>query len=38
MNADTVLSASPMTGDFWTNEVANATDNAWVVRTGRVGW
>lgn len=38
MNADTVLSASPMTGDFWTNEeLANATDNAWVVRIGQGG-
>ena len=38
MNADTVLSASPMTGDFWTNEeLANAIDNAWVVRTGQGG-
>lgn len=38
MNADTLLSASPMAGDFWTAEqVANATDNAWVVSPGQGG-
>ncbi|MEI7784735.1 MAG: DUF1566 domain-containing protein [Betaproteobacteria bacterium] len=38
MNADTILSAPRMTGDFWTaEEVANATDNAWVVSPGQGG-
>ncbi len=38
MNADTLLSASPMTGDFWTAEqLANATDDAWVVSPGQGG-
>jgi hypothetical protein len=38
MNADTISSASPMTGDFWTAEqLANATNDAWVVSPGQGG-
>jgi hypothetical protein len=38
MNADALLSAPRMTDDFWTaEEVANATNNAWVVSPGQGG-
>lgn len=38
MNADALLSAPRMTDDFWTaEELANATDNAWVVSPGQGG-